>query len=261
MSNGNGVANTLDGYGGDDTVFGNDGNDTLSGDNYLESAYGNDSLSGGDGDDVICGNRGQDQLSGDQGSDWLWGGNDADTLMGGNDGDVLNGDDGADRLEGGSGNDPIYGHHDPSTLNSDDGASDTLLGGAGNDTLSGGSGSDTYYFGRSEGSDTLQENTGTTDSVIFTGGVAPNQIWFSRVGSDLEISIIGTTDVLTVDDWYSGTAYHVEQFIAGSATLLDTQVDNLVNAMAGLPEPSLGQTTLSPYLASQLEPVIAANWH
>ena len=76
------------------------------------------------------------------------------------------------------------------------------------------------------------------------------------------MSIIGTSDRLTVQNWYLGYQYHIEQFKTGDGgTLLDSQVQSLVNAMAAFTPPGAGQTALPSNYASQLEPVIAANWH
>ncbi|MDB5814535.1 MAG: hypothetical protein JWN23_1652, partial [Rhodocyclales bacterium] len=56
--------------------------------------------------------------------------------------------------------------------------------------------------------------------------------------------------------------YHVEQFKSGDGmTLLDSQVANLVSAMAAFAPPSAGQTTLPASYQTALNPVIAANWH
>jgi hypothetical protein len=43
-------------------------------------------------------------------------------------------------------------------------------------------------------------------------------------------------------------------------TLMEAQVQNLVNAMAAFSPPSPGQTELPPDYAVALNPVIAANW-
>ena len=43
-------------------------------------------------------------------------------------------------------------------------------------------------------------------------------------------------------------------------TLLDSQVQNLVSAMASFSPPAMGQTTLPQNYADALNPVIAANW-
>jgi len=93
-------------------------------------------------------------------------------------------------------------------------------------------------------------------------GVAADQIWFQHVGNNLEASIIGTDAKLVIKDWYLGTAYHVEQFKTtdGSKTLLDSNVENLINAMASFAPPAAGQTTLPTDYQTALSPVIAANW-
>ncbi|MCY1284541.1 RTX calcium-binding nonapeptide repeat (4 copies) [compost metagenome] len=180
-------------------------------------------------DNVLVGNRGNNSLSGGAGNDTLEGGQ------------------GDDKLWGGLGN-------------------DRLDGGSGNDTLVGGTGNDTYLFGRGYGTDTLVENdatAGNKDVVQFLDGVAANQIWFRKAnaGQDLEVSIIGGDDRLLVKDWFKGGAFHVEQFRSSDGkTLLDGQVQNLVNAMAAFSPPAAAQTSLPPNYQSSLSSVIAANW-
>ena len=76
------------------------------------------------------------------------------------------------------------------------------------------------------------------------------------------MSVIGTADKATVQSWYLGSAYHVEQIKAGDGKLLqDTQVDKLVQAMAGFTVPAMGQTSLALAQQTALAPVLAANWH
>ena len=139
-----------------------------------------------------------------------------------------------------------------------------LAGVAGNDTLNGGLGNDAYAFGGGGGSDTVVENdatVGNLDAAQFSAGIATDQLWFRHVNNNLEVSIIGTSDKLTIQDWYSGSAYHLEQFrTADDQLLLDTQVENLVQAMAAFTPPSAGQTTLPQSYQDALAPVIAANW-
>src|SRR6266568_4546411 len=72
-----------------------------------------------------------------------------------------------------------------------------------------------YVMGRSYGAELVQENdatAGNTDVMQFLSGVAADQIWLRQVGNDLEVSIIGTADKATVQNWYLGSQYHVEQF-------------------------------------------------
>jgi len=81
------------------------------------------------------------------------------------------------------------------------------------------------------------------------------------MGNDLKISIIGTNDTATVQNWYLGSQYHVEQFqTSDGRTLLDSKVQDLVNAMASFAPPPLGQTTLPPTYQPVLLPVIGVDW-
>jgi hypothetical protein len=82
-----------------------------------------------------------------------------------------------------------------------------------------------------------------------------------RVSNNLEVSIIGTTDKGTISNWYLGNQYRLEQFkTSDGKTLLDSQVQNLVNAMAAFSPSPVGQTTLTAAQQTALAPVIAANW-
>nr|WP_240440909.1 calcium-binding protein [Ralstonia solanacearum] len=223
-------ADNLYGYASDDTLNGLDGNDTLRG-------YG-----------------GNDTLRGEAGADNLFGGDGNDVLDGGADSDYLYGEAGDDTLQGGSGNDNLYGGS----------GNDTLEGGSGNDYLVGNDGSDTYVFNAGWGQDTINNydtSTGHSDVIAFGEGIATDQIWFRRVNTDLEVSVIGSADKATLSNWYSGSAYHVNQFTtADGKQLLDTQIDSLVQAMASFSPPASGQTTLPQNYRDALEGVIAANW-
>jgi Ca2+-binding RTX toxin-like protein len=144
-------------------------------------------------------------------------------------------------------------------------AANRLDGGAGGDMLVGGAGDDSYFLARGSGADIAYEydfTAGNTDLALFEAGINIDQLWFRRVSNSLEVSVIGTADRLTVSGWYSGDQYHLEQFkTSDGRTLLDSQVNNLVNAMAAFAPPAMGQTSLSVAVADQLSPVLAANWH
>ncbi len=157
----------------------------------------------------------------------------------------------------------LTGNSAANTLSGNAGA-DVLDGKAGADILIGGTGNDTYWLGRGWGNDTIQENdatAGNTDIARFDAGIATDQLWFQHVGNNLEVSIIGTADKFTLSNWYTGSANHVEQFkTSNGKTLLDSQVQSLVSAMAAFSPPAAGQTTLPASYATTLAPVIAANW-
>jgi Ca2+-binding RTX toxin-like protein len=248
---GNGAANILDGKDGADTLIGGAGNDTMIG------GLGDDTYIVDSASDVLteAANGGIDTVMTSLASFTLGSASNLENLTftgtaaangtGNNANNVMAGNAGANTLNGGAGN-------------------DTLDGAAGVDTLVGGTGNDTYLLGRGYGVDTVQENdstAGNSDLATFGGGIATDQLWFTHAGNNLEVSIIGTADKLVMSNWYLGSQYHVEQFrTADGKQLLDTQVQNLVNAMASFAPPAMGQTTLPPNYASSLEPVIAANW-
>ncbi|MEX0144227.1 hypothetical protein MRBLMS1_005144 [Massilia sp. LMS1-1-1.1] len=140
---------------------------------------------------------------------------------------------------------------------------DTLQGGKGDDALAGTLGNDTYVFARGDGIDIISEanEAGSRDVVSFLAGVSAEQLWFRQVGTNLEVSTIGTNDKITVNGWYAAAGASIEQFrMADGRVLLGSQVQNLVQAMAGLTPPAAGQLTLPAGTAAILAPVLAQNW-
>lgn len=178
---GNSLANTIFGAGGDDVINGASDNDFLYGED------GDDTIHGDAGDDIIYGDLdydfffdpfdgnneyvGNDHLYGDDGEDYIYGGGGDDEIEGGNDNDYLFGEDGIDTIsgdagndyiEGGTGNDIIHGGTENDIIyggirdeNSDIGMSDNsilsgddeLYGDSGDDYIFGGDGKDTIYGG------------------------------------------------------------------------------------------------------------------
>ena len=173
-----------------------------------------------------------------------------------NDNSITGYNDGSNRIYGLDGNDNVNGGAQ----------ADLIDGGHGNDYLVGNAGADTYLFGKGSGQDTIynydSDALGVNADTIKLGvGISADQLWFRQVSGSLEVSVIGTNDKFTVSNWYSGNTYHVDQFkTSDGKTLLDSQVQNLVSAMAGFAPPAAGQTTLSTSYAASLNPVIVANW-
>jgi Ca2+-binding RTX toxin-like protein len=178
----------------------------------------------------------------------------ANVITGNGGNNDLTGGDGADTLIGGLGND---------TLNGGSGH-DNLLGGLGADTLTGGLGNDVYQFTRGDGADTVVDDdstAGNSDLLQFSSGITDDQLWFRQMGNNLEVSVIGTSDKVTVSNWYLGSQYHVEEFkTSDGKVLLDSQVQSLVQAMASFAPPAAGETTLPASYQASLTPVIAASW-
>ncbi|MFE8643837.1 calcium-binding protein [Sphingomonas sp. NCPPB 2930] len=130
-----------------------------------------------EGDDIVHGTQGDDLLSAGGGDDQLYGAA------------------GNDRLEGGNGDDALYG----------EAGNDTLDGGPGSDTLSGGIGNNTYLFGRGDGQDRLTFLYDTAadklNTLQFKAGVAQEDVRLRRDGANLVVSIAGTTDQMTVENF------------------------------------------------------------
>ncbi|WP_333908335.1 calcium-binding protein, partial [Pseudomonas aestuarii] len=213
---------------------------------------------------ITSGGAGNDTISGyDDGENRLFGMDGNDSLTGGALNDQIDGGNGADTLKGGTGNDVLLGGADNDSLYGEDG-NDLLDGGTGNDYLNGGAGSDTYVFGIGSGQDTINNydtSVGNVDTLSFDEGVSIEQLWFRQNGSSLEVSVIGSSDKATISNWYSSSAYHLDQFkTVEGRTLLDGQVQNLVNAMAAFGVPAGGESNLTPDQRAQLDVVIAANW-
>ncbi len=206
------------------------------------------------GNDSLYGYATADTISGGAGNDYIYGKAGDDLLMGNDDHDYLYGEAGNDTLMGGAGNDYLYGGD----------GNDLLIGGLGNDSLQGNAGNDTYRLDRGDGQDSVYDydtTAGNADTMVFGAGISTEQLWFRKVGSNLEVSIIGTEDKMTVSNWYSNTAYRVEQFKTHDGDVLtDGDVQTLVDAMAAFTVPVTGQTVLPDAYQQALAPVIAGCW-
>jgi Ca2+-binding RTX toxin-like protein len=176
----------------------------------------------------------------------------ANVLRGNAQANLLSGLGGNDSLDGGAG-------------------ADTLLGGAGDDSYIGGLGADTlndtsttttdvYVWGRDQGADTLSD-AGGIDRIDVLPGVTEDQLWLRRVGKNLELSVIGTADSLTINGWYASPGKQIESFhLSDGQALQAGRVQQLVDAMAAFAPPSAGQTSLPQPYQTALQPVIAPNW-
>ncbi len=175
-------------------------------------------------------------------ANWSIGSSANDTLADGNLDGRLYGGRGNDSLDAGNGN-------------------DYLDGSMGDDRLIGAAGFDVYRFGRGYGVDTIVETSSLSDRdiVMLRPEITAEQLWFKRNGNHLEMSVIGTKDKVVFEDWYSGN--RVEEIRTANGKLLsDSAVNHLVNAMASLSEPILGQNDLPIAYQSQLGNVMTQSW-
>jgi len=176
---------------------------------------------------------------------------------------VLSGNNGVNTLSGGLGNDTLDGGLGNDTLKGEAG-NDMLLGGLGNDILNGGLGNDTYQILRGQGTDTITdvEASANTDVLWFNDvTISSDKLWFRQTGADLEVAVIGTTTKALVKNWFGGAANQIEEIRAGDGlVLLNTEVQNLVSAMAAFSTRPAGSTSLTVPEQAAMTGVLAANW-
>ena len=121
-------------------------------------------------------------------------------MVGQDENDVMYGEGGNDTLNGGAGN-------------------DTLNGGVGEDTLYGENGDDIYFFATGSGQDTINSydtTSGKIDTVVFHDSITPDQVRVSRSGNDLILTLMGTNDSLTIQNYLENdgiTPFSVEQIM------------------------------------------------
>jgi hypothetical protein len=157
-------------------------------------------LEGGNGNDVLWSSVGLDLLQGGAGNDRIDGGKGNDVEQGGEGSDSFDDRFGRNAMDGGAGAD---------VLSDGDNAS-FLTGGRGNDMLQLGRGADVVAFNKGDGQDTVsstREAVGN-DTLSLGGGIRYADLGLRKSGNDLMLeagSTNGTTDRLTLRDWYAAT--------------------------------------------------------
>ncbi len=98
--------------------------------------------------------------------------------------------------------------------------------------------------------------------ILLDAGIQADQVWLRQTGNNLEVSLIGTSQKVVLTDWYvnAPSSQKTNFQLATGGTLLATEVQALVNAMAAFAPPPLGQTSLTTAQHQALDSVIAANW-
>lgn len=296
---GNSAANTLTGGAGNDTLDGGAGNDTMVGgtgnDTYVVNATGDVvTEQANEGTDTVL--SAVTRTLGANFEHLTLTGTTAINGTGNTLNNVLTGNSAANVLTGGAGNDTyVVGTGDTVTEAASAGTdtvqsavtwtlganlenltltganaingvgntlNNTLMGNSANNVLSGLGGNDSYHYSRGGGQDTVIDNSGTSDTMLFGATINPLDLVISRQANDLRLTIHGSTDQVTIQNWYSGTTNQTETVQAGDGqTLLSTQVDQLIQAMAGF----TAQTGLTwdqgiDQQPAQVQTILAASW-
>lgn len=229
---------------GFDTILGDARNDRIFVGAVFGDGNGIEAIDGGAGVNRIIGSRRGDRLDfegvqisnvrsihGGAGDDWISGTQTADVIFGGADDDVI---------RGGAGD-------------------DILFGGRGVDELDGGTGDDSYKIRTGDGMDRVRDPSGV-DEVVFTRS-NHDQLWFSRSGADLLVSVCGTADAVLVEDWYRGASHQIEHFVtADSRVLASGDVERLVDAMAGFSVAPSEGIDFGRTVPDQIGATLAAVW-
>ncbi|HEY9870847.1 MAG TPA: calcium-binding protein [Candidatus Obscuribacterales bacterium] len=149
-------------------------------------------------------------------NDYLCGSENGDTAVANDGSDTIYGNGGADRLSGEGADDNLYGGS----------GDDQLNGGPGYDWLYGGSGDDLYLLNRGDGGEFITEGEtygqpGGEDMIQLGSGIAANEVMVQAMGSDLWISIQGSSDYAVVQGQYSGDiSRQVEWVILSDGTVV-----------------------------------------
>jgi len=109
---------------------------------------------------------------------------------------------------------------------------DVIVGGRGDDYLDGQDGNDTYIFNLGDGQDTVYDNSWNTankDTIRFGEGISSDNLEVTRDNSNLIIGIKGTTDKITINDYFMSTSSKIEEFaFHDGTTLTSQQIESMV---------------------------------
>lgn len=231
------------------------------GSSWNETEIHNRVLGASDGDDVIFAiESGPNSIDGLDGDDIILGGDLADLLLGNNGDDTINGGAGDDVISGDSGNDSIQGSS----------GNDGLFGGQGDDTIDPGTGND--YIFASGGNDHLQftgdfglvsvnshDYIGANNTAAFIG-VNFNELWFSQNGDDLLATVIGTSNQVTIRNWFLSDEYKLDHIEADDGILLTSGIQSQVDITnaAGISVELITQPDASSQIPGSVTSVLAA---
>ncbi|MHC8376341.1 S8 family serine peptidase [Pseudomonas sp. MDT1-16] len=105
------------------------------------------------------------------------------------------------------------------------------------------------------------EFSGGMGELVFGKDISPDRLWFQHEGQDLQISVIGSKQEVTLHNWYASTPERPRDIMTGDRhRLMGNDVEHLVQAMAAFAPAAPATMTFGAAEQQVLQPVLAANW-
>ncbi len=104
------------------------------------------------------------------------------------------------------------------------------------------------------------EFRGGMGQLVFGKDISPDRLWFQHEGQDLQISVIGSKQEVTLHNWYADAPERPRDIMAGDHRLMGSNVEQLVQAMAAFAPAAPATMTFGAAEQQALQPVLAANW-
>jgi subtilisin-like proprotein convertase family protein/Ca2+-binding RTX toxin-like protein len=105
------------------------------------------------------------------------------------------------------------------------------------------------------------EFSGSMGDLVFGKDITPDHLWFQHKGQDLQISVIGSKQEVTLHNWYAEKPERPGDIMIGdSHRLMANNVESLVQAMAAFAPGAPATMTFGTVEQQALQPVLAANW-
>jgi hypothetical protein len=151
-------------------------------------------------------------------------------------------------------------------LLSANGDANTLSAGAGTNTLVATGDNEVYVAGAGNTTISNASSSGAASGQLnITDGFTHNELWFAQSGNDLVVDMMGTSQTVTISNWFGSASNSLAEISAGDGYMIDSGVAQLVQAMATYVEdhpgfdPAASGNTQVPNDPA-LQSALAASW-
>lgn len=105
------------------------------------------------------------------------------------------------------------------------------------------------------------EFSGSMGHLVFGSDINPNLLWFQHQEQDLQISVTGSNQQVTLHNWYASSSERPWDIMAGDHSMISYRnVENLVQAMAAFAPPASISSMQADAELQRLQPMLASNW-